>query len=181
MTRNRDSHCLNRKRPGLRHRNLPMLMLQGRERLIAYFRPLLKDHGVTEQQWRIVRVLLDASPLEPRQIGEACGISSPSLVGVLERMEQDGLIARCRVAHDQRRIHVSLTAKSRRLAEQLAPAVTKMYEGIEARLGSELWARVHQTLDDLIAALPLEGNAQSPQSMPGDIRLAHQPNRMRRP
>src|SRR5947209_12909335 len=69
--------------PHLQHRNLPMLMLRGRERVISYFRPLLKAQGITEQQWRVVRVLLDVPALEPREIAELCSISSPSLVGVL--------------------------------------------------------------------------------------------------
>jgi hypothetical protein len=51
-----------------RHRNLPLLLLQAREGVIAHFRPILHAHGLTEQQWRIVRALLDQGPLEPRQI-----------------------------------------------------------------------------------------------------------------
>ena len=74
-----------------RHRNLPLLLLQAREQVIARFRPILNAHGITEQQWRIVRALLDTGPLEPREIGELCRISSPSLAGVLSRMEELGL------------------------------------------------------------------------------------------
>jgi sulfite reductase beta subunit-like hemoprotein len=69
--------------PAFHHRNLPLLLLQAREGVMAQFRPILNAHGVTEQQWRIVRALLEQGPLEPRQIGEVCRISSPSLAGVL--------------------------------------------------------------------------------------------------
>src|SRR5579864_4632193 len=100
----------------LRHRNLPLLLLQARERVISHFRPLLNAHGITEQQWRVVRVLLETTALEPRQIGELCGISSPSLAGVLQRMEQGGWVARRRLASDQRRVQVSLTVQARELA-----------------------------------------------------------------
>jgi hypothetical protein len=55
-------------------RNLPLLMLQAREQVIGRFRPLLNANGVTEQQWRIVRLLLDTGPLEPNQIGEMCNL-----------------------------------------------------------------------------------------------------------
>jgi hypothetical protein len=41
-----------------KHRNLPLLLLQARERVIGHFRPVLNAHGITEQQWRIVRLLL---------------------------------------------------------------------------------------------------------------------------
>src|SRR5215475_4833677 len=104
----------------LHHRNLPLLLLQARERVISHFRPILNANGITEQQWRIVRVLLEVPALEPRQIGELCAISSPSMAGVLERMEQAGYVARRRVEHDQRRVLVSLTLKSRALAASMA-------------------------------------------------------------
>lgn len=141
---------------GLKHRNLPLLLLQGRERVMGRFRPLLNEHGVTEQQWRVVRVLLDTSPLEPRQIGELCGISSPSLAGILERMEPLGLIERKRVVHDQRRVHVSLTSRSRRLAESMAPAINEIYERIKDQMGPGLWNSLQKALDDLLGALPTE-------------------------
>ena len=105
----------------LRHRNLPHLLLRAREALMAHFRPLLGEFGLTEQQWRIVREVVEQGPLEPRQLCEACSISSPSIVGVLLRMEQTGLITRERMAHDQRRVLVSLTPKSRQIAQQLIP------------------------------------------------------------
>ena len=104
------------KPASLKHRNLPLLMLQAREHLIGRFRPLLNAHGITEQQWRIVRVLLEVGALEPREIGELCRLSSPSLAGVLARMEEIGLVSRKRLAHDQRRVRVSLTPRSRVLA-----------------------------------------------------------------
>ena len=34
----------------LKHRNLPLLLLQAREEVFSRFRPLLNDAGVTEQQ-----------------------------------------------------------------------------------------------------------------------------------
>ena len=43
---------------GFRHRNLPLLLLHAREGVIGQFRPILNAHGVTEQQWRIIRALL---------------------------------------------------------------------------------------------------------------------------
>ena len=95
---------------------VPLLLLQAREHVIARFRPILNAHGITEQQWRIVRALIDTGPLEPREIGELCRISSPSLAGVLSRMEELGYIKRKRLDHDQRRVRVSLTALSRKLS-----------------------------------------------------------------
>lgn len=138
---------------GFRHRNLPLLLLQARERVMAQFRPMLNTHGLTEQQWRIIRALLEAGALEPRQIVSRCGISSPSLAGVLARMEELDLVQRERMAHDQRRQHVSLTPHSRSLAAQLAPQVEATYTALEAQLGPDVVSALYGLLDQVISKL----------------------------
>ena len=118
----------------LHHRNLPLLLLQARERVLSHFRPILNANGVTEQQWRIVRVLYEVPSLEPREIVELCRISSPSMAGVLARMEELGLVVRRRLPHDQRRVRVSLTARARAMATRMAPKIDATYRRLE-RLG----------------------------------------------
>jgi homoprotocatechuate degradation regulator HpaR len=135
------------------HRNLPLLLLQARERVIGRFRPILNANGITEQQWRIVRALLETGPLEPREIVSLCGISSPSLAGVLARMEELGLVTRQRLEHDQRRLHVSLTPRSRVLAARMAPQVEAAYEELEARIGAAFMQQLYAMLDALVAGL----------------------------
>jgi homoprotocatechuate degradation regulator HpaR len=136
-----------------KHRNLPLLLLQARERVIARFRPILNANGITEQQWRIVRALIDTGPLEPREIGELCGISSPSLAGMLSRMEDLGYITRKRLDHDQRRLKVSLTPRSRALSARMAPQIEATYRDMEAVIGADFSANFYRALDDLIGAL----------------------------
>ncbi|MFT3956418.1 MAG: homoprotocatechuate degradation operon regulator HpaR [Piscinibacter sp.] len=138
---------------GFKHRNLPLLLLQAREGVIAHFRPILNAHGVTEQQWRIVRALLEQGALEPRQIGSVCRISSPSLAGVLARMDDLGLVRRERMAEDQRRVMVSLTTKSRSLAATMAPQIEAVYAAIESHIGADFIDRFYATLDELIEML----------------------------
>lgn len=139
-------------------RNLPLLLLQARESVIGNFRPTLNAHGITEQQWRIVRALLEHGPLEPRQLGEICTILSPSLTGVLARMDDLGLVTRTRLEHDQRRLRVALTPKSRGLAARMAPKIEATYLHLEARLGAEFAAQLYAALDRTIELLeaPLE-------------------------
>src|SRR5438552_6287766 len=125
----------------LHHRNLPLLLLQARERVISHFRPILNANGVTEQQWRIVRVLYEKPSLEPREIVELCRISSPSMAGVLARMEELGLVARQRLKHDQRRVRVSLTRRARSMAARMAPQIDATYRRIERQIGEEFSER----------------------------------------
>ena len=138
----------------LHHRNLPLLLLQARERVLSHFRPILNANGVTEQQWRIVRVLYEVPSLEPREIVELCRISSPSMAGVLARMEELGLVARRRLPHDQRRVRVSLTARARAMAARMAPRIDATYRRLERTIGAEFSVRLQEALDQLLATLP---------------------------
>jgi len=142
-----------------RHRNLPQLMLQAREALMAQFRPILNENGLTEQQWRILRALLLNGPLEPRQLCEVCQISSPSITGVLVRMEEAGLVQRERMEDDQRRLKVSVTPRSRQLGRRMFPAIDAQYERIEDIVGIDALGHVYEVLDTLLGAL---GHAPAP-------------------
>jgi homoprotocatechuate degradation regulator HpaR len=142
-----------------RHRNLPQLMLQAREALLLQFRPILNENGLTEQQWRVLRALLINGPLEPRQLCEVCQISSPSITGVLVRMEEAGLVERKRMQDDQRRLLVSVTARSRQLGRRMFPAIDAQYARIEEIVGVDALGHVYDVLDALLGAL---GHAPAP-------------------
>lgn len=135
------------------HRNLPLLLLRGRDAVLAQFRPILQSHGVTEQQWRVLRVLCESGPLEPRQIGRLCCISSSSLAGVLARMDELGLVQRQRLTQDARRVRVSPSPASRTLVASMAPQIEARYAELEHHLGREFLQRLYRTLDTLDARL----------------------------
>lgn len=123
------------------------------------FLPILNAHGLTEQQWRIVRALLEADALEPREIGEICRLSSPSLAGRLARMDDFGLVVRKRLPHDQRRVRVSLTARGRAIAAHIVPRVEETYRLMETALGADLMDRLYCVLDEILTT-PIQASAQ---------------------
>ena len=120
---------------------------------MSRFRPVLNQHGVTEQQWRILRVLLDEDGLEPRQLCERCLISSPSIAGVLTRMEEAGWIQRERMEHDQRRVKVTVTAATKKLGKSMAPMIEREYVELENKVGVKQLQQVYDALDTLLQHL----------------------------
>lgn len=136
----------------LAYRNLPQLFLKAREELLCHFRPIISHFGLTEQQWRILRILSEMEQLEPREICELCHILSPSLTGVLSRMEEMGLVTRSRVPEDQRRVIVRLTPKSEQLVSELGPLIVAQYQIIEQAFGPELINELYDIMDRVIAA-----------------------------
>ena len=132
------------------YRNLPQLFLKVREELICHFRPILNHFGLTEQQWRILRVLSEREQLEPWEICDICQILSPSLAGVLSRMDDMGVINRSRVPEDQRRVIVRLSPRGSELVEEIAPLIQAQYRKLEEALGRELIDELYTVLDKVI-------------------------------
>ncbi len=137
------------------HRNLPLLLLRAREALLGHFRGILHHHGLTEQQWRVVRSLHEHGAMEPNQLCQVCQILSPSMAGVLARMRTMGLITRQRAAHDQRRAIIRLTPQGQALCAQIAPLIEAQYGLIEDTLGRELIDQTYAQIDRLLNA-PLD-------------------------
>lgn len=138
------------------HRNLPMLLLRAREKMMERFRPLLTAHGLTEQQWRVIRALHEHGAMEPRQLSDVCTISSPSMAGVLARMEAMQLVVKERFPDDQRRVRVSLTATSLELVAALSAELEASYADIESQVGRDVVDRVYQAIDALLSGLERE-------------------------
>src|SRR5665647_1001577 len=49
-------------------RSLPMALLRARESVMRHFRPSLRAHGLTEQQWRILRALSSHGEIEVTEL-----------------------------------------------------------------------------------------------------------------
>lgn len=130
--------------------NLPQRMLKARDGLMAHFRPILNHFGLTEQQWRILRVLDEIKQLEPREICDLCHISSPSMAGILMRMENAGLIERNGIEGDQRRVIVQLTPKGTKLLGKIGPLIDLQYSYLEQACGKQIFVDLFAVLDKFI-------------------------------
>lgn len=128
-----------------------MLLLQSRESVMRYFRQALKQRGLTEQQWRVIRVLHECGELETGKIAEESCILAPSLSGVLDRMERDDLIVRYRLSSDQRKVFVDLTERSKELVSNISDSIEVQYAALEQELGQERLLSIYSLLDNLIA------------------------------
>ena len=133
------------------HRNLPRLLLQAREAVMAHTRPALREHALSDQQWRVLRVLGEHGTVETGRVAREAFILGPSLTGVLSRMERDGLVGRERDPTDQRRTVVKATGKGKLLVRKLSVTIEAHYQQMEAVLGKQKLAQLYVLLDALIA------------------------------
>jgi homoprotocatechuate degradation regulator HpaR len=132
------------------HRNLPRLLLQARESVMAHTRPGLREHGLSDQQWRVLRVLGEHGPTETGKVAREAFILGPSLTGVLARMERDGLVRRERDPADHRRTVVAGTAKGLKLVDKLSHTVEAHYGWMERSLGKQKLTELYALLDEVI-------------------------------
>jgi homoprotocatechuate degradation regulator HpaR len=142
------------ERHALEHADLPRLVREALESLLSLFRPIISHFGLTEQQWRILRVLGEQGGAEQHELARACQIVPPSLTGVLSRMARDGLVERSRVASDQRRMLVTLAPRGRAAIASLAPLIEAQYQALTDALGAELAADLERVLNELVVAVP---------------------------
>ena len=135
----------------LKHRNLPSLLLQARESIMGHTRPHLRSHGLSDQQWRVLRALGNGQELETGRVAKDAFLLGPSLTGVLARMERDGLVQRSKDPEDQRRTVVSATTKGLKLVQQLSQDIAKHYAELEETYGNQKLRDLYLLLDELIA------------------------------
>ncbi|MCA6221614.1 MULTISPECIES: homoprotocatechuate degradation operon regulator HpaR [Photorhabdus] len=145
------------------HESLTIALLQARETAMGFFRPILKSHNLTEQQWRIIRVLSGNRSIDFYDLSCQTCILRPSLTGILTRMERDGLIFRLKPMNDQRKLYVSLTPDGQKLYEKAKEQVEQGYQAIEKAFSPEKLVQLSALLEELIAVgnnLPVNINTE---------------------
>ena len=134
------------------HRNLPLLLLRAREAVMQHRRPSLRAQGLSDQQWRVLRVVAeDPDGREAGQVAREAHLLGPSLTGVLVRMARDGWVTRERSAHDARRSVVRITAEGLALVGALSADIEAQYADLERHLGRARLTQLYGLLDELIA------------------------------
>ncbi|HLJ70811.1 MAG TPA: homoprotocatechuate degradation operon regulator HpaR, partial [Roseiarcus sp.] len=108
--------------------------------------PMLAQHGVTEQQWRVIRVLSEEGPLGATEVADRAAILGPSLTRIIKTLERRRMITSRRLPHDGRRVVLEIAAAGRAVIASAAPERRKIYRDLERRHGQE-------ALDDLLDRL----------------------------
>ncbi|MFK8399038.1 MarR family winged helix-turn-helix transcriptional regulator [Pseudomonas sp. BGr12] len=124
--------------------------------VIRGYRPMLDALGLTYPQYLAMLVLWEwqAEPLEQpsvKALGERLMLDSGTLTPLLKRLEQLGLVQRRRAQHDEREVHLGLTAEGVALREKVLP----LREELLCRSGIDLSVTdgLREQLDSLLLQL----------------------------
>lgn len=118
-------------------RSLPIALLRAREAVMAPIRDMLADAGVTEQQWRVLRVLEEMGPMDSAQAAQMSSLLPPSLTRIAHALDAKGLVNRTNSEADRRRQLLAISEDGVALLAQYREKALQIAARNEERLGKE--------------------------------------------
>ena len=104
-------------------------LMQGSER---YTKEINKKYNVSAAQVNCLLALHEYGPLPPSQIAKMILVNSSTVTGIIDRLEQKGLVERQRISQDRRVITIQLTESGKTLAENApSPIQQKIIDGLK--------------------------------------------------
>ena len=128
-------------------------LLAAREAVMAPIRPHLRSAGVTEQQWRVLRVLSDNGTMDAGTIAQKALLYAPSVTRILKELLQRGLIAKTANVADGRKLSISISDMGQNLVQQTAAHTTRLLNEYEAVFGADRLAHFVKEAQLLAEAL----------------------------
>lgn len=118
-------------------RSLPISLIRAREAVMAPVRAMLQESGISEQQWRILRVLGEAGSVDVTSLSERAGLLAPSATRIVHAMHEKGYISRQTDPKDRRRQVVSLLPKGRDVLAANHDRALALAGDFKAKLGEK--------------------------------------------
>ena len=126
--------------------SLPIALLRAREAVMAYYRPHHRKGGITEQQWRVIRVLYLDGETDATSLARRSCLLAPSLSRILKDLEAAGYIRRRPGSDDSRQSLLSLSPRGSATVTRAAPFLDGIHRESGRRFGRE-------RVDELLALL----------------------------
>jgi MarR family transcriptional regulator, organic hydroperoxide resistance regulator len=96
-------------------------MFASADRVRVFVESLIEPHGITGQQYNVLRILRGAEPdgLPTLTIADRMIERAPGITRMIDRLEAKGLVARDRRGADRRCVHCRITARGLELLRSL--------------------------------------------------------------
>ena len=133
--------------------SLPMQLLKAREAAMSRFRPMLRDHGLTEQRWRVIRAIHEHNKIDASELAIKSFLLSPSLTRILKYLENEKIIIRSEDINDLRRSVFSLSKKGEQVILDITPETENLYQEIESLFGVHKFKQIFTLLKEFSAQI----------------------------
>jgi DNA-binding MarR family transcriptional regulator len=109
---------------------------------------LFREFGLTPSQYNVLRILRgEGKPLPSLEIAERTIQVVPAITGLIDRLEQQGLVARRRSAEDRRVVFVEITARGLALLKRLDEPLDRLHRRLVGRLSAKQLAELSRLLE----------------------------------
>ena len=129
--------------------SLPMMLYRALDTVLPRFRRIFAEFGLTETQWRVLRVLWEYDSVTLKELSNITLIPAPSLVGVVDRLAQQSLVERLRDSSDRRQVSIRATKRGKKLEAKVSPKVEQAYLELKTSLAPETWRALMSGLTQL--------------------------------
>ncbi len=127
---------------------LPIALLRAREATLSRFRGHVSEHGLTLEQWRVIRALAEHKQLTTASLSELCVLLPPSLSRILKTLEQRGLV-KSAVGTDRRTKLTTLTDTGQALFQKMIGKTRDIHQELEELMGKEELSELIKRLTQL--------------------------------
>ena len=134
-------------------RSLPVKLHRTREAFTAHFRPTFQAYNLTDQQWRVLRILGAADELDVAELAKRSLLLGPSLSRILKDLLERRLVTRRLCSEDARRAFHALAPAGRALIDEVAPQLGPVFTLLKDRVGAEKVEQLNALLDEVLDAL----------------------------
>ncbi len=133
--------------------SLVMQLIRAREAMMHRLRPLFRTADITEQQFRVMRMLGETQEVDMQRLARLCCIHAPSLSRIIPKLAARGFVTRVPGETDHRRIGVRLTREGHELVRTLGAEVLEAYGGLIEEIGPDCVTDACQALGTIIDRL----------------------------
>lgn len=133
-------------------RSLPMMLYSALDAVMPRFRKIFKKFGLTEQQWRVLRVLWEVDQIPFHTLAQITLIPPPSLVGIIDRLTASELVGRRRSETDRRVVYVSATASGQKLENKVRAEVDRVYTDLRGSIEPAVWKQLMAGLGSIVSS-----------------------------
>ena len=107
--------------------------MRAREGVMGPIREMLIETGITEQQWRVLRVLSEHGMLDTTTLADRASLLFPSLTRIAAKMRDKGLITQTRDEGDRRRQLIEITEAGQKIIDDYAEQSAQIVQGFGQR------------------------------------------------
>lgn len=128
---------------------LNFVLTKAQHNIHQLFKAELAPYGVTPGQYAVLKCLWNENGQTARKLAERLSLDGSTITGILDRMEQKGLIEKMADPKDRRALQVMLTEAGRKLEEPLTRAIVEANRKALFNLDNKQAEALKQLLQDI--------------------------------